>query len=55
MTVHVEHRGAVTTVVIDHSGALTNECHHEQISLASGKAEAGAGRFREGEGHHGRF
>jgi enoyl-CoA hydratase len=35
--------------------ALKNECRHGQVSLASGDAEAGAGRFREGEGRHGRF
>ena len=35
--------------------ALTNECRHGQGSLASGEATAGAGRFREGEGRHGRF
>jgi enoyl-CoA hydratase len=35
--------------------ALKNECRHGQASLASGDAEAGAGRFREGEGRHGRF
>jgi enoyl-CoA hydratase len=35
--------------------ALRNECRHGQVSLASGDAEAGAGRFREGEGRHGRF
>jgi enoyl-CoA hydratase len=35
--------------------ALNNECRHGQVSLASGDAEAGAGRFREGEGRHGRF
>ena len=34
--------------------ALKNECRHGQVSLASGDAEAGAGRFREGEGRHGR-
>ncbi len=35
--------------------ALNNECRHGQVSLASGEATAGAGRFREGEGRHGRF
>ena len=35
--------------------ALRNECRHGQPSLASGEATAGAGRFREGEGRHGRF
>ena len=35
--------------------ALKNECRHGQVSLASGEAESGAGRFREGEGRHGRF
>ena len=35
--------------------ALKNECRHGQVSLASGEAVAGAGRFREGEGRHGRF
>jgi enoyl-CoA hydratase len=35
--------------------ALKNECRHGRASLASGEAEAGAGRFREGEGRHGRF
>jgi enoyl-CoA hydratase len=35
--------------------ALKNECRHGQASLASGDAEAGAGRFRGGEGRHGRF
>ena len=35
--------------------ALKNECRHGQVSLASGDAEAGAGRFRGGEGRHGRF
>ena len=34
--------------------ALKNECRHGQVSLASGEATAGAGRFREGEGRHGR-
>jgi enoyl-CoA hydratase len=34
--------------------ALKNECRHGLVSLASGDAEAGAGRFREGEGRHGR-
>jgi enoyl-CoA hydratase len=35
--------------------ALQNECHHGRISLASGDALAGADRFREGGGRHGRF
>lgn len=35
--------------------ALKNECRHGQVSLASGDAEAGAGRFQGGEGRHGRF
>ena len=35
--------------------ALKNECRHGRISLASGDAQSGAGRFREGEGRHGRF
>ena len=35
--------------------ALKNECRHGQMSLASGDAEAGAGRFKGGEGRHGRF
>jgi enoyl-CoA hydratase len=35
--------------------ALKNECRHGQVSLASGDAEAGAGRFKGGEGRHGRF
>ncbi len=35
--------------------ALKNECRHGQASLAGGEAEAGAGRFRSGEGRHGRF
>ena len=35
--------------------ALKNECRHGQVSLGSGEAAAGAGRFREGEGRHGRF
>ena len=35
--------------------ALKNECRHGQASLASGDAEAGAGRFKGGEGRHGRF
>ncbi len=35
--------------------ALRNECRHGQVSLASGEAEAGAGRFRDGDGRHGRF
>ena len=35
--------------------ALKNECRHGQVSLASGEAESGAGRFRNGEGRHGRF
>ncbi|MBI5900580.1 MAG: crotonase/enoyl-CoA hydratase family protein [Rhodocyclales bacterium] len=35
--------------------ALKNECRHGQVSLASGDAEEGAGRFRQGEGRHGRF
>jgi enoyl-CoA hydratase len=35
--------------------ALKNECRHGQASLTSGDATAGAGRFREGEGRHGRF
>ena len=35
--------------------ALKNECRHGQISLASGDAETGAGRFKGGEGRHGRF
>lgn len=35
--------------------ALTNECRHGRISLASGDAHRGADRFREGEGRHGRF
>ena len=33
--------------------ALRSECRHGQVSLASGDAEAGAGRFRNGEGRHG--
>lgn len=35
--------------------ALGNECRHGQVSMASGEAAAGAGRFRAGEGRHGRF
>lgn len=35
--------------------ALKNECRHGQVSLASGDAETGAGRFKGGEGRHGRF
>jgi len=35
--------------------ALRNECRHGRIALDSGEARAGAGRFREGEGRHGRF
>ena len=35
--------------------ALINECRHGRISLDSGDAKSGAGRFREGEGRHGRF
>jgi enoyl-CoA hydratase len=35
--------------------ALKNECRHGRISLDSGDAHAGADRFREGEGRHGRF
>ena len=35
--------------------ALVNECRHGRISLDSGGAKTGAGRFREGEGRHGRF
>ena len=35
--------------------ALKNECRHGRISLDSGEAKSGAGRFREGEGRHGRF
>ncbi len=35
--------------------ALKNECRHGQASLVSGEATAGAGRFRQGEGRHGRF
>ena len=35
--------------------ALKNECRHGKISLASGEAEAGADRFKGGEGRHGRF
>ena len=35
--------------------ALINECRHGRISLDSGDAHSGAGRFREGEGRHGRF
>jgi len=35
--------------------ALRNECRHGKVSLASGDAEDGAGRFRGGEGRHGRF
>ncbi len=35
--------------------ALKNECRHGQVSLASGDAEAGAGRFKGGEGRHGSF
>ncbi|TSA00549.1 MAG: crotonase/enoyl-CoA hydratase family protein [Rhodocyclaceae bacterium] len=35
--------------------ALINECRHGRISLDSGDAKTGAGRFREGEGRHGRF
>lgn len=35
--------------------ALKNECRHGQLSLASGDAESGAGRFKSGEGRHGRF
>jgi enoyl-CoA hydratase len=34
--------------------ALHNECRHGRISLASGDAKAGAGRFGAGEGRHGR-
>jgi enoyl-CoA hydratase len=37
------------------SEALRNECRHGRVSLDSGEAEAGAGKFREGEGRHGRF
>ena len=35
--------------------ALKNECRHGRISLASGDAQSGAGRFREGEGRQGRI
>ncbi len=35
--------------------ALSNECRHGRIALDSGEAQSGAGRFREGEGRHGRF
>ena len=35
--------------------ALQNECRHGRISLDSGEAKSGAGRFREGEGRHGGF
>ncbi len=35
--------------------ALKNECRHGRVSLASGEATAGAGRFKDGEGRHGRF
>lgn len=35
--------------------ALKNECRHGRISLDSGDAKSGAGRFKEGEGRHGRF
>ena len=35
--------------------ALKNECRHGQVSLASGDAVTGAGRFKGGEGRHGRF
>lgn len=35
--------------------ALRNECRHGRISLDSGDAKSGAGRFKEGEGRHGRF
>ncbi len=35
--------------------ALRNECRHGRVALASGDARAGAGKFREGEGRHGRF
>ena len=34
--------------------ALKNECRRGRISLDSGDALSGAGRFREGEGRHGR-
>jgi len=33
--------------------ALKNECRHGRISLDSGDAKSGAGRFRAGEGRHG--
>ena len=35
--------------------ALKNECRRGRISLDSGEAQSGAGRFREGEGRHGHF
>ncbi|MDA8255213.1 MAG: crotonase/enoyl-CoA hydratase family protein [Betaproteobacteria bacterium] len=35
--------------------ALQNECRHGRISLDSDDAKSGAGRFKEGEGRHGRF
>jgi len=35
--------------------ALQNEFRHGRISLDSGDAKSGAGRFKEGEGRHGRF
>jgi len=35
--------------------ALRNECRHGRISLDSGDARDGAGRFSGGEGRHGRF
>ncbi|MDP2135664.1 MAG: crotonase/enoyl-CoA hydratase family protein [Sulfuritalea sp.] len=35
--------------------ALQNECRHGRLSLDSGEAQSGAGRFGEGKGRHGRF
>ncbi|MDP2136075.1 MAG: crotonase/enoyl-CoA hydratase family protein [Sulfuritalea sp.] len=37
------------------SHALQNECRHGRMSLDSGEAKSGAGRFDSGAGRHGRF
>lgn len=37
------------------SDALTNECRHGAISIASGEALAGAVQFKGGKGRHGAF
>ena len=39
---------------LDAQGAMENEVRRAQATLASGESAAGAGRFHQGQGRHGR-